>query len=154
MKTFIAVFVALNLSFESAIAGLSDSWINKMPTESWPGGNIPRLAEKNLIEIQSSKLRSAEERLTGTAISELRESYELLQFAPRGFSCPSGERAYLVRALYEYGERNHWEVLMIGPDIIVRGSALGPHAQAHRSALVLCLKKRPRNIYVEVHGAM
>jgi hypothetical protein len=154
MKQIAVAFVVLNSLFASALATPKNSWLQAMPTERWPGGDVPRLDELSLTEILASKLQGAEERLAKRSIVELKEEYEISHFAPRAFSCRSGERAYLVRALYEYGHRGHWEVLLIGSDVVVRNSALGPPAKAYRSALVLCLKKQPRNVFVEVTGAM
>ena len=137
-----------------AIAGPKNDRWQRSPSDDVRQADAPKLAEDKFAEIPASKLESAQERLAKTALSELKADYELQEFAPRGFSCGRGERAFLARALYEYGERGYWEIFLLGQDLLVRNSAYGAPAPTHRSALVLCLKKAPKRIYVEVSGAM
>lgn len=138
----------------ASFAAQRDAWVREVPSEFRPRGDAPRLAAARFAEIPASKLQSAQERLAKVSLSELKEEYEVAAFAPAKFACHRGERSFLVRALYEYGERGLWEVVLLGTDLLVRNSALGPAAPTHRSALVVCLSSKPAAVYVEVHGAM
>lgn len=152
MKRLFAIILLACIG--STYAAPRNSWLRQMPNDLRPSGTLLPLADDQFAEIPASKLQSAKERLEEAAISELKEDFEVTAFAPRGFSCKYGERAFLVRALYEYGHRGHWELFLIGPNLLVRNAALGPPSEANKSALVLCLKAMPVDVYVEVYGAM
>jgi hypothetical protein len=146
--------MALIAIASDGFAAQLDSWFHEVPAELRPRGDAPQLAADHFAEIPASKLQSAEERLATVSLSELKEECEVAAFAPAKFSCQRGERIFLVRALYEYGERGFWEVFPLGADLLVRNSALGPAAPTHRSALVVCWRSKPATVYVEVSGAM
>lgn len=141
---------------ESAAAAIPrDAWLYEIPEDlRRPVMSSTALADEQFSEIPASKLQSAEERLAKAAASELKEDYEIAAFAPRGFSCKRGSKAFLVRALYEYGERGHWEVFFSKGVLLVRNSALGAPTKTFRSSLVLCLATVPTKTYVEVTGGM
>ena len=145
MKHF-AIIIFLFLVSAVCIAAEPDSWFRDWPRGS-TGGDIP---SDRVIEIPHSLFEDAEKLLKGTPFLRVGNDY-LPGFS---YKCPSTTTAYLIRALYEHPSNGMFNVKRSGNDLLVRHYALGPKADLHRSALIVCLDFAPSQVYVATGGAM
>lgn len=126
-------------------------WLPPQPNDiaQIPGEALP---EEKFYEVSVSKFDSAEWELKDQIIIPLSSpSY----YGRKDFRCSSGEKQYLVRALYGNGGTGEFMVLWAKDELVIAHASLGaPPRPLPRSALVVCLSHAPAHVYTAVSGAL
>src|SRR5579863_3661161 len=130
-----------------AVASDEDSWLRRPPTTITTRHEIPTTA---IFGVPASLTAIAQELLADKPVVVLQRGY----LTQMNFHCSEGTHPYLVRALYEHGSTGIFHVYSHGQTLWVLHEALGPIAEKHRSALVVCLDSQPAEVFVSVGGGV
>lgn len=110
------------------------------------------LPDDKFYEVSVSKFDSAEWQLKDEIIIPLSSP---AYYGREDFKCSSGEKQYLVRAIYGNGGTGGFLVLWAKDALVIAHASLGaPPRPLPRSALVVCLSHAPVHVYSAVNGAL
>ena len=145
---------ALLLIALAGSAGDSDTWIrDPAPGQARDAETRQSISRSNVFEVPTSMLGTAFARLDKEPIVALDDN-ETRSIGRGHFRCIYPEKPYLVRAVYENGGTGVYGAERIDDALWVTHSSLGPASGVHRSALLVCLDYKPRQLFVSLSGAL
>jgi hypothetical protein len=138
-------------SFAACTNATNETWLQPPPSSlnAQYGGTL--VDETTFFEVPASKLASAEVRLEHEPV--VRVDGGAAVFGRSNFICDSPASVYLVRAQYTNGGTGRFNLYLVGTALVVSHFSLGESNRLDRSALVVCLKQKPLEVFGAVGGA-
>lgn len=130
-----------------------DSWFHTVPSGTSSFSEKSELPAALYFEVAASRLGTAEYWLERDAAIQLRPD-STRYFGQWAFLCPLGTAPYLVRAVYENGGTGAFSLFQGGGALLIQHASLGAANGIHRTALVVCLRERPTEVFHVLYGAL
>ena len=122
-------------------------WINN-PPEGFRAGAVP-IEKRGVYEVVHSKREEAVLlRLSDRAFLQL-STQQGVHFTGEYMTCENGTTPYLIRAPFSYG--GEFAVFSKGNEVLVEHNSMGHSSPINHSALVVCLRSEPLEIYSQVN---
>ncbi|MFC3156007.1 hypothetical protein [Gilvimarinus japonicus] len=149
MKRIAIISLAYLFSINNVSA--QDSWLS--PYSGRINADVERIEVpvKSYFEVPASKLGTAEYWLSDSnyLIRNINEYFGYVDF-----QCLDNEKMFLIRALYENGGTGRYRLYWVNSSLIVSHASLGKSSPPKKSALVVCLSKKPNAVYSSLSGAI
>jgi hypothetical protein len=141
----------LLLALATATAQAEPEWLPRSLPADDPIDRITRIDSAAYFEVPVSRLGAAEKWLAESGFISLEP--QLVTFLGRaGFKCHLSASLFLTRALFSTGGTGEFYLRWSGPDLVVAHTSLGQSSTPERTALVVCLERPPREIYLQLGG--
>jgi hypothetical protein len=117
------------------------------------GSSTEDIPRESFFEVTASTEAMAESRLAEQAVVLLDRGV-IRHYGQEKFQCLPSSQPYLARAVYQNGGSGDFSIKIAGSALVVGYMSLGTPSSMHRSALVVCLRFQPTEVFHALGGAI
>ena len=138
------VFASMAFSTENG-----KDWLNSPDIKDIYSENYPEIKPTDFYEVVPTKEGTAIYRLKNTNLQKITDELAIW-YTGHYYQCENGKQPYLVRAVYGHGGTGEYRLKRIEEALLITHGSLGKRNVYNKSALIVNLDFKPKELFIEV----